>query len=321
MPMSRTKLSRFSLKRNNVKTFLFFLAFTSVLWLFIQFSKNYTQEIAVAIQYINVPKDRILHEGSDQTLKLTLNGNGFRLIKHTWSIPEMQFDITNAIQTKQGDYYYYIDKTDPSIKEKLKFKGNILAVQKDTLKVQLDVNLEKKIPLLVSKKITYVPGYGSDKGVELLPDSITVSGPERIIDTINYIFTEDLKLEDVNTNYKTKLSVKVDSLPSTVKVIPKEVAATIVVSKFTEGSQEIPITLKNIPEGKEIKIFPKEVKVVYRVGLESYNEISPRDFKVIADYNKVSEDSSFLILELIDSPTSIHDLRLQDKQVQFVILN
>ncbi|MBW1297515.1 CdaR family protein [Aquimarina litoralis] len=319
--MAKNKLSRFSLKRNNVKTFLFFLVFTSLLWLFIQFSKNYTQEVEVDIQYTNIPKDRILHDDSDQTLKLILNGNGFRLINHTWSKPKLQLDIAKAIEGSEGEYYFSVDKSDQSLKDKLNFKGRILAVQKDSLRVKLDINLEKKIPIKVSKELLYAAGYGSDKGVVLNPDSITINGPKNTIDTINYVITEDLKLEGLNTDYKTTLAIKIDSLPSRVVVSPEEVEASIAVSKFTEGSQEIPITLMNIPEGKEIKIFPKEVKVVYRVGLDKYSEISLRDFKVIADYNKVSADSPFLILELVDMPESIHDVRLQDKQVQFVILN
>jgi len=318
--MTKTKLNRFSLKRGNVKTFLFFLAFTSVVWLFTQFSKKYTQEVEIDIQYVNLPEDRILNEDSDQTLKLTLNGNGFRLINHMWSKPRLQLDIANAIE-KGNDYHFYVDKENQTMKDKLNFKGNILSVQKDTLKVKLDINLKKKIPIRILEEIAYAPGYGSDKGVVLLPDSIMINGPERIVDTIQYIDTENLKLEGLNTDYKTVLAIKVDSLPSRVTITPKEVEASISVSKFTEGSQEVPITLMNMPEGKEIKIFPKEVKVVYRVGLDKYNEISVRNFKVIADYNKVAEDSSFLILELIDMPISIHDVRLQDKQVQFVILN
>ncbi|WP_298541021.1 YbbR-like domain-containing protein [uncultured Aquimarina sp.] len=319
--MSKTKLSRFSLKRNNVKTFLFFLAFTSILWLFIQFSKNYTQEVAFDVQYINLPEDRILDENSDQDLKLTLNGNGFRLINYTWSKPLLKFDITNAIEIKENDYYFYLGEANQSLKNKLNFNGRVLSVQKDTLKVILDINLKKKIPIQLTKEIEYAPGYGSDEGVVLSPDSITISGPKRIIDTIHQVTTENLKLDAVNTDYNKILSIKIDSLPPRIQVVPKEVEANIVVSKFTEGSQEIPITLINVPDTREIKIFPKEVKVVYRVGLDKYNEINQRDFKVIADYNKVAEDSSFLILELIDMPTAIHDVRLQDKQVQFIILN
>ncbi len=304
-----------------MKTFLFFLVFTSVLWLFIQFSKNYTQEVVVDIQYTNLPDNRVLNDNSDQTLKLTLNGNGFRLINHIWSNPKIQFDIANAIETTNRDYYFYTKEANQTLKNKLKFKGRILSIQKDTLHVKLDINLEKKVPVRISKEIEYAPGYGSDKGVVLSPDSIMISGPESIVDTILFIVTENLELNGLNNDFRTVLPIKIDNLPPKIEAVPKEIEASITVSKFTEGSQEVPITLVNVPEDRVIKIFPKEVKVVYRVGLDKYNEINIRDFKVIADYKKVSEDSPFLILELVDMPESIHDVRLQDKQVQFVILN
>ncbi len=319
--MSNVRLSRFSLKRNNVKVFLFFLAFTSLLWLFIQFSKNYTQEIEVAITYVNLPEDKILNDASDNTLRLVLNGNGFRLITHSWTTPQLHLDISDADEFIGNDYHFYIDKENQVLKDKLDFKGRILSVQKDTVKAKLDASLEKKVPIKLGKDIKYAPGYGSDKGVVLLPDSIVIRGTEKVVDTIGFVMVEDIDLENLNTDYATTLLIKTDQLPEMIEINPKQVEAVIAVSKFTEGSQEVPVTLINVPKDKEVKIFPKEVKVVYRVGLDKYNEVGVRNFRVIADYNNVSDDSSFLILDLVDKPEFIHDVRLLDKQVQFVILN
>ncbi|EZH72072.1 hypothetical protein ATO12_24345 [Aquimarina atlantica] len=318
--MSARKKNRFSLKRNNVKTFLFFLIFTSLLWLFIQFSKNYTQEVEVAIRYTNIPQDKIFNEQSDQTLRMVLNGNGFRLMNHNWSRPTLQFNVEDAVSNSGDQYYFRVDKESSVLKNKLDFKGRVLSVQKDTIRLKLDHNLEKKIPVKIAEKIQYAIGYGSDKGLVVSPDSITISGPSQIIDTIQYITTENLNLEGLNVNYTSKLDINIEELPTTITVTPAQVEAHVLVSKFTEGDQKIPITLNNIPEGTEIKIFPKEISVVYRVGLDKYNEISPRDFMVVADYAKASEESLFLTLELVNKPDYIHDVRLQVKQVQFVVL-
>ncbi|WP_109097596.1 YbbR-like domain-containing protein [Aquimarina sp. AU58] len=318
--MSARKKNRFSLKRNNVKTFLFFLIFTSILWLFIQFSKNYTQEVEVAIRYTNIPQDKIFNEQSDQTLRMVLNGNGFRLMNHNWSRPTLQFNVEDAVINSGDQYYFRVDKESSVLKNKLDFKGRVLSVQKDTIRLKLDHNLEKKIPVKIVEKIQYAIGYGSDKGLVVSPDSITISGPSQIIDTIQYITTENLNLEGLNVNYTSKLDIDIEELPATITVTPAQVEANVLVSKFTEGDQKIPITLNNIPEGVEIKIFPKEISVVYRVGLDKYNEISPRDFMVVADYAKASEESLFLTLELVNKPDYIHDVRLQVKQVQFVVL-
>lgn len=319
--MSSRKKNRFSLKRSNVKTFLFFLLFTSILWLFVQFSKNYTKEVEVAIQYTNIPKDKIFNNQSDQTLRMILNGNGFRLMSHNWKKSVLEFNVEDAVVTNDGNqYYFHVSKESSVLKNRLDFKGRVLSIQKDTIRLMLDRNLEKKIPVTIQQDVKYAVGYGSDKGLVISPDSIMISGPSQIIDTIQSVSTESLNLEGLNVDYTDDLNINTEELPSIITVVPPKVEAAIVVSKFTEGNQRIPITLNNIPDGIEIKIFPKEISVVYRVGLDRYNEISSRDFMVVADYAKASEESSFLTLELIDQPESIHDVRLQVKQVQFVVL-
>ncbi|MBP2833900.1 hypothetical protein J8281_17015 [Aquimarina sp. U1-2] len=315
----RTK-KNFSFKKSNVKTFLFFLVFTSILWLLIQFSKNYTQEVEVGITYVNIPEDRIFNEESDQTLRMTLNGNGFRLMNHHWKQPALEFNVDDAASSREDQYYFHVNKESSILKNKLDFKGRILELQKDSLRLKLDVSLEKMIPVTAREDIQYAAGYGSDKGLVVVPDSVKVSGPSKIIDTLNTIFTELLTLEDLNQDYVADISIEKTNLASNIEVSPGVVEANILVSKFTEGHQKIPITVSNVPEGVTIKIFPKDVSIVYRVGLDSYNEISERDFQVVADYAKVSEDSSFLTLELIARPKAVHDVRLQDKQIQFVVV-
>lgn len=318
--MPNKRRHRFSLKRANVKTFLFFLMFTSLLWLFIQFSKNYTKEVEVIVSYANLPEDRIINEESDQKLKMVLNGNGFRLMSHFWSKPRLLFDVADAVVFNDKEYQFYVDKDAGFLQTKLDFNGRVLSVQKDTLKLKLDVNLAKKVPIDIIGQVKYATGYGSDKGLMVVPDSVVVSGPQRIVDTIRNIKTSRLELEGLNTDYRSQLELDTVGLTKKISIYPKEVQAEVMVSKFTEGSQKIPITLQNVPEDKKITIFPKEVTVVYRVGLDHYNEITTIDFKVVADYNKTSEESSYLILELIAAPESVHDVRLQDKQVQYVIL-
>ncbi len=317
--MSNRKKKIFSFKRNSVKTFLFFLIFTSALWLLIQFSKNYTKEVEIAIRYTNLPEDKIFNEESDQIVRMTLNGNGFRLMNHSWKKPILEFNIDDASSMINDQYYFRLDKGSRILKNKLDFKGNILALQKDSLRLKLDINLQKKVPVQLVQDVKYSVGYGSDKGLVVQPDSIVISGPSKIIDTIKSVNTASLQLEGLNVDYVDELIIDLESLPEIIKIKPDKVTATIEVSKFTEGNQKIPITVKNVPEDTEIKIFPKEVMVVYRVGLDKYNEISPRDFMVVADYAK-SGESSFLTLELFDKPESIHDVRLREKQIQFVVL-
>ncbi|MAQ76138.1 MAG: hypothetical protein CL613_07385 [Aquimarina sp.] len=318
--MSSRIRKKFSFKRNSVKTFLFFLVFTSILWLFIQFSKNYTKEIEAEIQYVNIPEDRLINETSDHTIKMTLNGNGFRLISQSWSKPVLNFDLEDAVRISDSKYLFDVDKDNEFLKRQLDFSGRVLSLRRDTITLNLDIIKLKKVKVQSRLSIKYMNGYGSDEGVKFSPDSVTVSGPEKAIDSLNHINTKILRLEDVNENLLDEVELDTDSLPVNIRIKPQKVDLALNVSKFTEGSLEIPVTLINVPDDVIINIFPKSVSTVYRVALNNFDRITAQDFRVIADYSKIIQDSPYLILEIENAPDFVHDLRLREKQVQFVIL-
>lgn len=314
-------MNRFSFKRNNVKVFLFFLVSTSILWLFIQFSKNYTRTLETDIVFVNIPEDKVIDPTNDTKLIVTLGGNGFRLIAHSWTTPKLVFDFKESSKINTNEYVFALDKKGDFIKRKLDFKGNVIAFQRDTVILRLNTILDKKVPVRLNVSLKYAAGYGSSEGLEIKPDSITLSGIKEVLDSINYVVTTPLEVDGLKSNWEEKVSIQMDSLQGIVNVSPSQISALVSVSKFTEGSQNVPVILENVPEKEEVKIFPKEVKIVYRVGLDKYNEISERDFKVVADYKEATENNAFLILKLIKYPEKIHDVRLQEKQIQFVIVN
>lgn len=307
-------------KKYNVKTFLFFLLFTSILWIFIQFSKNYTQEVAIGVNYTNIPEDKMLNDKSDQTLRLVLNGNGFRLMSYTLEKKIISLSIDEGKKINENEYSFELNKNSHLLSQKLGFSGNVMSVRDSRLSLFLDDNLIKKIPVRVVQDVVYAVGYGSDFGIQVLPDSVTISGPSKIIDTIQFVETEKLTLKDLNEDYQSDLKINKEHFPKSVSIIPREVSSSISVEKITEGTLSIPIVLKNIPVGVEVKIFPKETKVVYKVSLAKYKEITAQDFVIVADYAKAKDESLFLNLELTSKPDAVHDIRIQDKQVQFVVL-
>lgn len=310
---------KISLKRSNVKTFLFFLLFTSLLWLFIQFSKKYTQQIEVQVKYTNLPEDRVLNESSDQILKVTLNGNGFVLLSRSWDTSTLTYNMDNAVVDRNNNYYFLIDDK-KVLKEKLGHSGEISRVDKEQLRVILDKVTLKKIPVVVDNMITYANGFGSIEGIQIVPDSVTARAVKSVLDTLYEIKTTPLEIKNLNTDYEKTLDLDLSSMKNRFSIDTTTVKVTIEVDKLTEGVKEIPITLVNVPADQEIKIFPKNVKVVYTVGLDQYNNINERDFTVIADYKDSTEDTSFLMLKLTKAPDYIHDVRLQENQVQFIIV-
>ncbi|WP_459211624.1 CdaR family protein [Aquimarina rhabdastrellae] len=310
--------NRIAIKKDNIKTFLFFLGFTSLLWLFIQFSKKYTREVVINITYTNIPEQKTLDKNSDLTLKLTLNGNGFRLLRYMWKSPTLTFNMNDAKMQNENSYYF--DLMNVKWKEKLKYNGEIIALDKENLNVSFYQNLKKKIPLVSRQYITYAPGFGSAEGLKIEPDSVWITGPKTMVDTIHNLKLNPVELRGLNADFYEEIGIEQTSLPTEVKIEPEKIQGTIAVSKFTEGNIEVPVNLINSNIDGEIRIFPKKVKLIYKISLEDYSEIVFTDFKIIADYQKANTDLGTLPLTLVKKPDHVKDVRLQEEQVQFIIL-
>ncbi|UZO79373.1 CdaR family protein [Aquimarina sp. ERC-38] len=318
----KKKLHKLSFRRHNVKVFLFFLLFTSVLWVVIQFSKNYTQEIEVLLAYQNLPENEVIDiSNSDQQLKLLLSGNGFRFINYLFDQPVVKMDIKEAISNESNTYEFKINKEDPDLKSQLNFKGNIINIQKDIVQVKTTTNTEKKVPIVVKTKIKYAPGYGTDQPISSSPDSILIRGPKRSLDTIRVLATELLTIRDLKSDFKGNLKIDISAIPDDIDISREFVTASIDVSKITEGNKEVPVQLINVPKNIQVTIFPKTVQVVYRINLDKIDDITASDFVVEADFSEAVVSSEFLVLNLKVVPKEVKDVRLMTNKIQYVIIN
>ena len=92
------------------------------------------------------------------------------------------------------------------------------------------------------------------------------------------------------------------------------------VAKYTEGSFSLPVTVKGAHEDA-IKIFPQEVTLFFVASLEEYDAILPTDFEVIADFSTRNNDEEFILLTVSRQPDNVRNVRLETKQIKFIVVN
>lgn len=307
-------------KESNFKTFSFFLVFTTLLWLLMKFSKNYTHEITATVHYINIPEDRLLNAKSDSILSFVLTGNGFKLMNYRLFKPELNIDVERSIGINSKKHYFLTQQHKEFLKKQLAYDGEIKAISADTLYLHFDSNRRKKIPVHMDASITYASSFASERGLIAVPDSVVVSGPKYLVDTTRAVVSKRITLENINTDQEITIDFELDHFPENLQIIPNQIKGIVDVEKFTEGTLVIPIQLMNTPKDKQVKIFPKNVTLVYRVSLAAYDHIKINDFKAIADYAKRGEANAFIPIQITKKPEQIQNMKLQEKQVQFVIV-
>ncbi|WP_139959140.1 YbbR-like domain-containing protein [Flavicella sediminum] len=299
---------------------LVFLTISTFFWFLTKLSKEYTSSVVYNLSYKNLPEAKLFQNNPPQTIALELKATGFKLLKENFNRKTLELDL-HQVRFKEKYHYYILTKSKTSeIQAQLGKSIRLENIGQDSLFFDLGVNKFKKVPVVSDIDISYRLGYSLSDKILIQPDSIEVRGPEIQVDKIHELKLKTLKLTDVfedvyhEVQYiKPANTGKVNFDFEAVKVIAK-------IDKFTEDSFSIPFYIENVPENAKITTYPKEVKVVFKIGLSNYSKISANSFKVVCDY-KASEKAglNYLVPIIVEEPEWVSSVKLVPNHIEYLI--
>ena len=302
------------------KSLFFFIFISFSFWMLSKLSKTYESDKIFELRYINLPTNKLLQNEPLKESKLKLEGSGFRLFATYFSNKKIDIDVKPLLKTANSRNYILMSDQKKSIENQLRKEVKIASFSNDTIYFDFGYLASKKLPVKPNYKVSYKTGYDLLDSIKFSPDSITISGPEKTIDTLEYVDLQTVDLKEVEKNIYKNVKVKEFKNLKNVTIVEKTVLMTGNVDKFTEGDLEIPITIINLPQDVQITTFPKTVKVIYRVGLKNFNKVDDSSFAVICDYSYSQKNSlSYLVPELkINSEFSSNE-KISPKKIDFLI--
>ncbi len=278
--------------------FSFFLVISIFLWLLVKLSQEYTTIITYPIEYKNFPENKINIYELPPKLRLKITASGFEILKYqiTSKIMPITLDVASAKLnvTKNDTNKIFIETftllqtinaqlTDRKIIKNLK----VTEIKPDTLFFHFTAVISKRVKLVANTEIAFERQYMQKSEIVLTPDSILIKGPKHIVDTIQFLETELLKLENIKEDTKTEINIKEYK---NILFLQKTTLIKIQVEQFTENNVIIPINIKNVPDSLILKIFPNKLKINYLVGVSNYNSINSQDFVVYVDFNDIKDN-------------------------------
>jgi len=306
-------------KSKKLNVFLLFILLALLFSVLTKLSQDYTQSITFNITPINVPEDKIIIDDSLQKMNITLSTYGFKLIRYHLSEPSVTIDI-NALDkiedhflwTERKGFSNVVAQFDPNVK--------IENINPDTLKLRFDTNAVKKVPVILRSNIEFSPGYDLVGTYSVQPDSIKIIGPNVLIDTIQSVSTNMMNLNNVNANIASSITLEaIDN--DQINFSTKLIEVTAEVNRYTEGTINVPVIVKNIPAGVALKIYPKNIEVVYYANLSELKNIESKSFIVECDYQEaIDENTTFLTPKITLKPEKVKSARLNIKRIEFFII-
>jgi hypothetical protein len=302
--------------------FSFFLFVAVVIWLLNALSKDYTGEIKYPIAYSRFPAEKILVSDVPHHLGLKVNAHGYALLSYKLTnrpIP-INFPISSfTMNTVAGDstkFYVLTRFARERIARQLPGELELLEIAPDTLFFQFANEISRWIP--VEPSLTYNVGrdFTIVNGVEILPESTLVSGPDIYLDTMKSLRTE-----------KSELGILEKSITGTLKIeqIPRlsyqdsRISYNIILEKLTEIQLQVPVQIIGLPDSLRMQTFPQQVRITGKIGLSQYERIVPEAFRIVVDYNEVLLKKDLLTVQMVTSPEELSGADFYPKTVEYLL--
>jgi len=317
MSAKNSALSTFSNRK--VQVFLIFLVLSSLIWLLIELSKSYTASVNFKLEYNQIPKDKLFENKPVDEIKLAIKAPGFSLLKYKVRTKKISLNLNNL--SIEGDRYFLLPNQQLSyLTSQLSGGVEVVEVFEDTIYLNLGRNISKKVKIKSNVDIAFKHGYNLVSDISIEPDSVLISGPKKLIDSIVQIETVSKSLVDISENQAVNVGL-VFPLNENFESSIENILFKAEIDKFTEGKIKVPVEIINVPEGIKVNPFPKEIELIYTVGLLNFNNITSESFSIIYDYEQYNKDTLLQFLEptILHQSNLISTLKLNPSKVEFLI--
>ncbi|MFM2286091.1 MAG: hypothetical protein RLZZ543_1588 [Bacteroidota bacterium] len=323
--MARSKTNsvlRSVINRRKVMVFGACLIIASLFWLLLAFNRISTTTLRVPVSYINMPESRMMMEKLPREVDIQVSGTGYQLLSYLLQPDQAKVlldgrSIGMSPSTRAGEAFI---TTYPGIDFFNREHGDIKALNilPDTIHFNFFDRGYKKVPVHLNSYLDFARQFSLSDSIQLSPDSITLTGPIDVLDSIHTIETEALVLNKLDRSgvYTVKIKRPSDKL----NYAPLEVSAKLQVDKYTEAMLDVPVFVDHLLSRDSLGIFPQTVKVKYLVSLKDYKKVNPKLFHIAADaFDLRNGKTENLRLYLRKVPPYVHHVSMEPETVEFII--
>ena len=303
--------------KRSIFTFLIFLVISTAAWFLVKLSEDYVTQTTFRLQLEEMPADKWV-SSDEQSVKMSLNIDGFHTLRYKMirdrfvSIPlnEVSFRLEN------GNIYSFSSQyVAEKVAEKLGINASDITMNDAKIYFTMDALKSKVVPIVLHSDITTARQYDI-YGIPMLdPSSVTIYGPQEVIDTIKTVMTEPLTMNNVSQTFS--VIVPLDLLEGKLHSNVKEVKAEVQVEKYTEMDIEVPI---QATDSLKLRFFPETMSVKCLVAMRDYASITPESFKVAVDKQQLKAMQPLLDVSLASWPPTVQILSTRPDKVEYLIV-
>ena len=297
------------------------LVIATSLWFLDALSKDYSTTLSYNVKYVNPPKNLFLANNPPSKVDLRVQAHGFTLLRHklAFAFSPILLDLTAFSQdmdTTQNNIRISGERLIEGIGNQVSKEISIYDASPDNFIIAFDSLESKIVPVEADITLNFKPQFSLNGEIVVEPDSVEVSGPAGLIDTIGKLTTAPVTFSDLETSIEQGINI---AHPEKTSVYPARVLLHVPVEKYTEKKISLPLQIMNMPADVEIKLFPSQVTVSFMVGMSNYESVSAADFTAMVDYQQIADKRETLEVVVESTPQFIELTKVSPALVEYLI--
>ncbi len=276
---------------NQIKRLLYSFIIAFIFWFFIKSEDTYSVTTKIPLVARNLQEQKTYKEEVPQSIIVTLKGSGraFIWLRFFDSFYE-DYKAVLDLSRIADEYNFELDQYYKNNPEKIVLPPSldlefVEVISPRNIKINLDQYLVKKVPIRSQVIISTEPGYVQVGNQVFIPDSISIGGPQEVVDTIAFVNTGKDTIEGLVSSVERELSIINPN--KLVNFDPKKVQGYIDIQPISETIVTgIPVKLTNKPNDINVFVNPATVSLTIVGGLNEIARITSNDIEVMINFEK-----------------------------------
>ena len=288
-----------------------------MLWVLQALNTVYNYTILVPVKFKNLPQNKKPLIQLPNNISIDIKASGLKLALALANKPfkplEIDFNSLKSINKQQS---YVLTSNTINIKSVFKFETQIKRINPDTLYFSEKNGYQKIVPVKIPLNLKCTQGYGYKQPI-INPAFVTIWGDTSTINKIDTIYSQAVNLINIHQNYHADLAIVKPNLA--INISNDLVNVSIEICKLIEQTITLPIHVSDIPNTKQIAIFPSTVHVKFTSLQNSFINSDTLLFKATINPLKVNANNKCPII-LKALPNNITVLTIEPKDVEILII-
>lgn len=294
--------------------FLLFVGLTMIFWWGRMMSSPRDMHMKVSVHYTGIPEQVVLDRALPKSLTITVRDEGKHLRQVSRQGVELSMNLSRYLRDAEGKVELTADVLRPRLQDILPGSMQLQQVSPDVISFGYHSQAMRCVAVRVASDVTLASQYHLVSDGLVQPDSVRVYGDKEAIDSIEYILTDSVRVDELRDELRIEVGLQV---PAGMRVKPSVVNVGWKAEQFTEKSFSLPIEVENVPSGEQLRLFPQTADVTVRVSISQFASVGAEDLQVVCEYPQ--EECTSLALRVKTNNPYIYNIRTTPSAVEYII--